>query len=166
MTTINLGANGSFKSVKAEALLLEVITYIQDKELNVSSNSTNKDFVQITYNLNNMTAVGSFSIPAVQSINDAGQVVTSGSDYLQGIIFTPGDGGTFKSLSLSQYFLEIVTYLQIREADLTLNPQNENNIFSSYDADDKIFSGTITLPLTVSFDDLGQPVITAKEYLL
>jgi hypothetical protein len=166
VTTINLGANSFFKSVTAEALLLEVITYIQDKELSLSSNSTNKDFVQITYNLNNMTAVGSFTIPAIQSINDAGQVVTSGSDYLQGITFTPGDGGTFKSTTLSQYFLEIVTYLQIKEADLLVNTQNENNIFSSYDADDKIFSGNITLPLTISFDDLGRPVITAKEYLL
>jgi hypothetical protein len=166
VTTINLGANSFFKSVTAEALLLEVITYIQNKELSLSSNSTNKDFVQVTYNLNNMTAVGSFTIPAIQSINDAGQVLTSGSDYLQGITFTPGDGGTFKSLSLSQYFLEIVTYLQIKEADLLLNPQNENNIFSSYDADDKIFSGTISLPLTISFDELGRPVITAKEYLL
>jgi hypothetical protein len=166
MTSISLGANSSFKSVSGEALLLEVITYMQNKELSVASNSTGKDFVQITYNLNNMTAVGSFTIPAVQSINDAGQVVTSGSDYLQGITFTPGDGGTFKSVGLSQYLLEIVTFLQIKEADPLVNTQNENNIFSSYDADDKIFSGNILLPLIVSFDDLGHPVITAKEYLL
>jgi hypothetical protein len=166
MTTINLGANSFFKSVTAEALLLEVITYMQDKELNVTSNSASKDFVQITYNLNNMTAVGNFTIPAVQSINDAGQVVTSGSDYLQGITFTPGDGGTFKSVGLSQYFLEIVTFLQIKEADPLVNTQNENNIFSSYDADDKIFSGNIILPLIVSFDNTGKPVISAKEYLL
>jgi hypothetical protein len=166
MTSINLGTNSFFKSMTAEALLLEVITYMQDKELSISSNSTGKDFVQITYNLNNMTAVSSFTIPAIQSINDSGQVVTSGSDYLQGITFTPGEGGTFRSSGLSQYLLEIVTFLQIKEADLLINTQNENNIFSSYDADDKIFSGNITLPLTVSFDDLGRPVITAKEYLL
>jgi hypothetical protein len=166
MAIITLSSGSTFKNSTAEGHLLEVITYLQNQELNIASNPTNKDFLQITYNLNNMIAIASFGIPAVQSINNAGQVVTSGSDYLQGITFTPGEGGTFKSTTLSQYFLEIVTFLQIKEADPLVNTQNENNIFSSYDADDKIFSGTVNLPLTVSFDDLGHPLITAKEYLL
>jgi len=166
MVAIIPGSNASFKSSTAEGLLLEVITYMQNKELNIASNSTNQDFVQISYNLNNMTAVGSFSIPTTQSINELGQIVATGKEYLQGITFSPGDSGTFKSSTLSQYFLEIVAFLQIFEDDPTKNTQSENNVFSNFDADDKKYSGTISLPLTVVIDDLGHPIIMAKEYLL
>jgi hypothetical protein len=166
MAIIVAGGGSSFKSLTAEGLLLEVITYLQNQELNISTNSLNKDFVKLSYSLDSMNATGSFSIPAIQSIDSSGQIIVSGSNYLENIIFTPGDGGTFKSSTLSQYFLEIVTYLQIKESNPSTNPQSTNNIFSSYDADDKIFSGSITLPLTISFDDSGHPVITAKEYLL
>jgi hypothetical protein len=166
MAIIVVGAGSSFKSSTAEGLLLEVITYLQNQEMNISTNSLNKDFIKLSYSLDNMTATGSFSIPAVQSIDSSGQIIVSGSNYLENIVFSPGDGGTFKSSTLSQYFLEIVTYLQIKESNPSTNPQSENNIFSSYDADDKIFSGSVTLPLTISFDDSGHPVITAKEYLL
>ena len=166
MVSIVVGAGSTFKSTSAEELLLEVITYLQNQELNISTNSLNKDLIKLSYSLDTMIATSSFSIPAIQSIDSSGQIIVSGSDYLQNITFTPGNSGTFKSLTLSQYFLEIVTFLQIKESNPSVNPQSENNIFSSYDADDKIFSGTISLPLIVSFDDFGHPVITAKEYLL
>ncbi len=166
MATIIAGTGSSFKSSTAEGLLLEVITYLQNQELNIYTNPLNKDFIKLSYGLDKMSATGSFSIPAIQSIDSSGQIIVSGSKYLENITFTPGDGGTFKSPTLSQYFLEIVTYLQIKESNPSTNPQSENNIFSSYDADDKIFSGSIALPLTVYFDELGHPVITAKEYLL
>ncbi|MBW4568041.1 MAG: hypothetical protein KME31_08460 [Tolypothrix carrinoi HA7290-LM1] len=166
MVAITPGSNASFKSATAEGLLLEVITYLQNQERNTISNPTNRDLIKLSYNLDSLTAIGSFSIPATQSINDAGQIILVGTDYLQNVPFSPGDGGTFKSTSLSQYFLEIVAFLQIKESDVLKNPNSENNVFSAYDADDKISSGTINLPLTVSFDDSGHPVISAKEYLL
>ncbi|MGI8502042.1 MAG: hypothetical protein ACR2LR_13025 [Hassallia sp.] len=166
MAVITLGSGSTFKALTAEGLLLEVITYLQNQELNISTNSFNKDFIKLSYNLDTMIAVGSFAIPAIQSIDANGQITIAGSDYLENITFTPGDGGTFKSLTLSQYFLEIVAYLQIKENNPTANPQTENNVFSSYDGDEKTFSGTINLPLLVSFNDTGNPIITAKEYLL
>ena len=108
----------------------------------------------------------SFAIPAEQSISESGQVMTNASDYLQGVTFTPGTGGTFKSSSLSQYFLEVVTYVQIKENIAASNPQSVNNVSSSYDADDKLFSGSINLPISVTFDNTGHPVISAVEYLI
>ncbi|NEU76946.1 hypothetical protein PI95_031735 [Hassallia byssoidea VB512170] len=167
MTTIILGTGcNPFKTTTAEAHLLEIITYLQDKELDITSNPSNKDFVQVTYNLNSMIAIGNFAIPANQSISGSGNIITTAINYLEGIDFNPGDGGTFKSLTWSEYFLEVITYLQIKEADPTKNPNSDNNVLSNYDADDKRYTGSITLPIVVTFNDLGLPVIRAKEYLL
>lgn len=166
MTTIIVGTGCTFKSTTAEEHLLEVITYLQSKELLSSSNPTVKDFVQISYNLNNMTANGSFAIPAIQSIGAGGQIVTTASEYLVGLNFTPGDGGTFQSASIAQYLIEILAFLQIQEDNPEKNPQGENNISYSYDGDDKSFTGTIQCPIEIAFNDLGRPIIIAKEYLL
>lgn len=165
MVAITVGSGNSFRSSTAEGHLLEICTYLQNQERNVTSNNTGKDFFQVTYNLNDMVTGISFSIPADQSIGSTGQVLTTASDYLQNITFSPGTGGTFKSLTISQYFLEVVTYLQIKENTTANNPQLANNISSSYDADDKLFSGSISLPISVSFDDNGHPIIMAVEYL-
>ncbi len=166
MATITVDSSNIFKSLTAESHLLEICTYLQNKERNVTSNPTGRDYIQISYNLNEMVTAISFAIPAEQSIDSSGQVLTTASEYLQGITFTPGTEGTFKSTTLNQYFLEVVTYLQIKENNLTTNPQTVNNISSSYDADDKLFSGNVTLPITVDFDTSGHPIILATEYLL
>ncbi len=166
MTVITIGTDSTFKSTTAEALLVEICTFLQNKELNTLSNPTSKDYVQISYNLNDMTTGISFSIPAEQSIDATGQVLTTAIEYLQGVTFASGDGGTIKSTTLSQYFLEVVTFLQIKENNSTTNPQSINNISSTYDADEKLFSGSINLPITVNFDDAGHPMIIATEYLL
>ena len=166
MVLITVGAGNTFSEPTAEGHLLQICTYLQIKEKNLSSNPTGKDFFQITYNLNDMVTGISFAIPAEQSISESGQVMTNASDYLQGVTFTPGTGGTFKSSSLSQYFLEVVTYVQIKENIAASNPQSVNNVSSSYDADDKLFSGSINLPISVTFDNTGHPVISAVEYLI
>lgn len=166
MVAITIGSGSFFKSITAEEHLLEICTYMQNQERNLSSNTTGKDFMQVSYNLNDMVTGISFSVPAEQSIDTAGKVVTNAIDYLQNISFTPGDGGTFKSITLSEYFLEVVTFLQIKEGSNTTNPQLANNVSSSYDADDKLFSGSISLPLSVNFDVNGHPVIIATQYLL
>lgn len=166
MVSIIVGSGNTFKSGTAEGHLLEICTYLQKQEKNLTSNPTGKDFFQITYNLNDMVTGISFAVPAEQSIGSSGQVLTTASDYLQGITFTPGTGGTFKSLTLSQYFLEVVTFMQIKENTTANNPQLVNNVSSSYDADDKLFSGSISLPISVNFDDNGHPLIIATEYLI
>lgn len=162
---ITPGSGNTFTAATAEGHLLEICTYLQVQEKNLSSNPTGKDFFQVSFNLNDMVTGISFAIPAEQSIGTSGQVLTSASDYLQGITFTPGASGTFKSTTLSQYFLEVVTYLQIKENTTVNNPQLANNISSSFDADDKLFSGSISLPISIGFDATGHPVITATEYL-
>jgi hypothetical protein len=165
MVAITLGTGGTFKSPTAEGHLLEICTYLQNQERSNISNSTNKDYVQISFNLNDMTTGISFALPAEQTINETGQIITTASDYLQNITFSPGTNGTFKSSTLSQYFLEVVTYLQIKESNNVSNTQLVNNVTSSYDADDKLFSGSITLPIAVTIDSSGHPLISAVEYL-
>ncbi|MBG1269871.1 hypothetical protein [Nostoc sp. WHI] len=108
----------------------------------------------------------SFSIPAEQSIDNTGKVITTAIDYLQNVSFTGSTGGTFKSTTLSEYFHEVITFLQIKENNASTNPQLANNLSSSYDADDKLLSGSITLPITIDFDEDGHPVITATQYLI
>lgn len=166
MTLIIVSAENRFKSATAESHLLEICTFLQNQERSTIANPTVKDYFQVSYNLNNMTTGITFSLPAEQSIDSSGQVVTSASEYLSGVTFVVGSGGTFKSATLSNYFQEVVSYLQIKEASPTANPQALNNVSTFYDGDNKLFTGTITLPISVNFDSEGHPVILATEYLL
>lgn len=166
MATIILGTDSFFKNPTAEGHLLEVITYMQAQELVPLSNSSNKDYVQISYSANELLATASFSLPIIQSINQSGQIVTAAVDYLIIPDFKPGTGGTFKSASLTQYLMEIIIYLQLLESDASKNPLTANNVSASTDADEKTFSGTLRLPVTIDFNDLGQTIFKPKEYLL
>lgn len=166
MVLITSGTGSTFKAQSAEGILLEMCVYMQTLERYIPSNPTGKDNIQISLNLNDMTTAISFSIPAEQSIDSSGKVTLSAVEYLQNVTFSPGTGGTFKSTTLCQYFLEVVTFLQIKENNTISNSQLINNVTSTYDADDKLFTGSATLPIGINFNDDGHPVIYAASYLV
>ena len=139
MTRITRGSDSTLRSQNAEGQILELLTILQKLEKEKAA----EDRVQITYNINNFSVSGSFSIPAIQQISSSGQLVISAFEYIKDIAFDPGNGGTFKSATATQYLIELITFLQIVEQNPRTNPNNENRISAQYDTDEKLFTGTV-----------------------
>ncbi|RAM49473.1 MAG: hypothetical protein C6Y22_22220 [Hapalosiphonaceae cyanobacterium JJU2] len=165
MTTITAGTGATIKSLTAEAQLIETFTYLQLAEADTSRNTNARDYVQGNFNINTATFNGSFSFPVVSSVNSEGQVVTSAVSYLSNDTFTAGTGGTFKSTNPLQYLLEILIFLQNREASNTYNPQLRNLISFNADGDSSTYSGSVTLPISMALNTDGTTKFTAVEYL-
>ena len=162
MTRITRGEDGTLKATTAEGQILELLTILQKLEKEKDA----EDRVQITYNINTFSVTGSFSIPAIQQINPSGQLVISAFEYIKDIAFNPGRNGTLKSTTATQYLIELVIYLQIGEQNPKANPNNENRISAQYDTDEKLFTGTVNLGMSVDADGSGRIVVSAVEYLL
>ncbi len=168
MATIIPGTNATIKSNTAEGQLHELCTYLEINEAIYSANNPTATIDNISSNhfQNSATFSANFSIPVQQTINADGQIVYSATDYLNSISFTPGSGGTFKSSTCAGYFIEVVIYLQNLERNPATNPENRNFISGTFNSDSTIFSGAISLPVTLSIDNSGRVVYTAKEYLV
>lgn len=166
MTTIAVGSNGTLKTSTVEGHLLELLTFLQLKETDTVVNPSGKDYIQGTYNLNNLTFNGNFSIPVIQTINNTGELTLVAKEYLVSSGFSPGDGGTFKSTNPAQYLIEVLTFIQNREPDPTKNLSGNEIVTASIDTDAMTYSGTVNnLPVNMTINSDGNTVFIAKEYL-
>lgn len=163
MAQITVGSSGTLLALTAEGQAMELLIFLQKKEHEMNSG---EDRVQASINLNNFTFNGSFSIPAIQAINELGQLVISANDYLPGVVFNGGSGGTFKSQTATQYLIEVINYLQLQEQSLAKNPNQENRVSAQYDIDTKLFTGNIRLNVNAGIDSSGSATISTTEYLL
>lgn len=165
MTAITPGNNGTLKSDSAEGQLLELAAFIRFAEQLATTNPTNRNAVTVAYNLQTFTANLTFTIPAIPGINANGQSIITASAYLINTNFNVGTAGTFKSTTPEAYLLELITYIQIKESDITKNTLNSNNVTANYDSDDNVFSGSATIPIIAALDEDGNTKIIADEYL-
>lgn len=161
MATITPGTSSTLIKTTAEGQLLEIISFLQKAESSTTFNPAKADYVQGTCNLNNSTFSGSYNIPITRTRNSTGQLVSEAKQYLTGITFTAGTGGTFKSNNPAQYLLEIVDFLQEKELTAT---DTTYGVTDTTDGDSMTISGSITLPLEMSIDG-GNTVFSAKEYV-
>jgi hypothetical protein len=168
MATITPGSGATIKSNTAEGQLHELCTYLEINEALYSASNPTATIDNVTGNhlQNAATFSASFSIPVQQTINADGQIVYSATDYLNNLSFTSGSGGTFKSPTCAGYFIEVVIYLQNLEINFATNPEKRNYISGTFNSDSTVFSGAISLPITISIDNSGRVVYTAKEYLV
>jgi hypothetical protein len=165
MSTIIAGSNGTLKTTTAEGQLFEIFTFLQLAENDTAKNTSGRDFVQGLINVNTLIFSGNFSIPVVQTVNEAGSINVVASEYLINTLFAAGDGGTFKSNNPAQYLLEVVSFLQNKERDATKNLQSRDYVTGSLEIDTLLFTGSVTLPLSMALNDSGNPIFTAVEYL-
>ncbi len=164
MTGITPGVGATILSDSAEGQLLEVVALIKNHEKVPSKNPTNATRVSCSFNLGGGVANISFQIPATPVINETGQVVQNAATYLQNTSFAAGDGGTFKSTTIEAYLLEVATHLQIKESNTIKNPNNLNNVQVTFDSDEGIVNGTVSLPII--FEVSNGVRVLADEYLL
>jgi hypothetical protein len=165
MTAIIPGTGATIESDSAEQQLLDIITLIKGWEKVPSKNPSNASTINCSLAYGSGLANISFQIPATPSIDGAGNQVMNVLSYLINTGFTPGTGGLFKSTSPEAYFAEVLSYLEITEGISNKNPNQNNYVSSTFDSDNRFFTGTVTLPFTFELGE-GFVKIRASEYLL
>lgn len=79
-TAFQVGTSGTFKSNSPEGYALEVLMYLQNRELNASFNPNNRNYITGSYNSDTGLYQGSFSIPVILGIDAVSGVVNYGAN--------------------------------------------------------------------------------------
>jgi hypothetical protein len=79
-TAFQEGSGGTFKSNTPEGYALEVLMYLQNRELNPSFNPNNRNNITGSYNSDTGLYQGSFSIPVILGIDAVSGVVNYGAN--------------------------------------------------------------------------------------
>lgn len=166
MASITAGTGATLKSDTAEGQCLESLVFLQLQENSTQRNPAALSNVVGAIDTDLLVFSGTFTIPASQTLGSSGSLVIAADPYLSGVIFTPGTGGTFKSVTAEAYVLETLMYLQALEQNLLKNPQNRNFITGSYNSDTKVYTGTFSLPILLSLGTDGEVICVANPYLL
>ena len=165
MTTITPGTGGTLKSPTAEGQMIEIISYLKKQELNTTVNTTNANNVTGSFTEATQIFTGSFSIPIGTVADSSGVITLQATNYLPTASFSAGTGGTFTSNNPAQYLLEVATFLQNTENNATKNTQQHNYISFTFDGDTSVYSGTVSLPISMQISSTGGLCFTAVEYL-
>lgn len=166
MATITPGNGAIFTSTTAEGQCLEALIYLQGREANSLANPAGEDRINGSFSIDTLVFEGEYRLTANQSITLTGQLSIAVQSYLDGGSFSPGTEGTFKSSTIESYVLEVLMYLQFLEATPGKNPQNRNFVTGNYNADQSTYSGTFSLPVSLTLNGAGGVAIQAVEYLL
>ncbi len=166
MVAITPGTGGTFKSTSAEALLAEIIDFMQLQEVNSIRNPNARDYVRCSYDCNSYTMTASFNFPYIEALNAEGLLTANVPDYLSGTNFVLGSGGTFKSTNVAGLCFEVAKFLDIAERDLNKNPKNENRIIVRQDVELLIATASISLPFTLTPTSTGARTAVITPYLV
>ncbi|MBD1887966.1 hypothetical protein [Coleofasciculus sp. FACHB-SPT9] len=163
--SITPGTGGTIKQTNFEAHLLEIITFAKNQELIPARNPQKFNYIQ-GFTFTDTLFRCNFSLPVNRETNETGGNLITVPDYLTGVTFTPGTGGTFKSANFAAYLSEVILYGQDLEADALKNPTAADRITGSYDINPKVFGGSIEIPIIPSVSTDGRPIYTAVPYLV
>lgn len=167
MAVITPGSGGTCKSTTAEGQLHEVLTFIALKQANTTTNPEGAINVIGAHNQRDLVFTGTYRFSVIQTIGSGGAIVLTADSYLAGPNFYPGTGGTFSGNTPEKYALEVLMYLQLRESNEALNPQNRNFISGTYNSDSQTYQGAFTVPVSLSIaPDSGAVLYEAVPYLL
>lgn len=169
VTLINIGSdsNSTLKAESVEGQLLEICTFIKDAERTTTKNPENRNSIT-SFSCNFITKVANigFTFPLSQGINSNGQPISTATNYLVNTGFVGATEGTLLSNSPEKVFLELLTYIQLLENDVTKNPDGNNNVTFSIEGDDSVVTGNMSLPILFGTNaTTGEVVIGANEYL-
>lgn len=166
MAVITAGASATIGALTAEGQAIAALCWLNARENLPANNTTGRDGINGSFDIDLLVFSGNYSIPASQSINGAGQLVIVATPYVNGGAFSPGEGGTFKSQTIEGYVLETLMYLQVLELQSAKNPNNRNYVTGSFSADALTYTGTFSLPITQTIEADGSSRFVAIEYLL
>src|SRR6476620_1805856 len=161
MATITAGTNSTINGDKIETQLWQVIHLINSAEKGLATQrfniSKSDDFI----------LEGDFTIPGKVTYNSStGTFSLSAKPYLSTLTFSAGSPvGTIKATTLSQYFIDVISYIIHWQNQPAKNPNSLTNCTLSFDYNSLEYSGRIILPYSSSMGTNGSIIETATEWL-
>ena len=164
MATIVSGTGSTFTGNKLESEIWQAIHHIQNGErllVDVAERfDSSKDD---TFNLS-----GNFSLPgALTWDTETAKFTETAALYLPTLAFTPGNPtGTFKAVTLSQYFIDLIKYAVMKQNAQATTPAGLKNITLEFDYNNLVYTGTFKLPYASILTTDGGVIEKATEWIV
>jgi hypothetical protein len=167
MASVTPGTGGTIKSTTAEGQLMEIMTFISQKQASLVTNPSEVINVTGSHDQQALLYSGTYQFSVTQALAANGSLTLTAATYLVGTAFQEGTDGTFKSNSPEGYALEVLMYLQAKEQDGNSNPNSRNYITGTYNSDTGIYQGSFSIPVILGLDAAtGVVNYGANPYLL
>ncbi len=161
MATVTAGISGTVNATTIEGQLWQLVHLINSAEKGLAVQrfniSKNDDFI----------LEGDFTIPGQVVYNSStGTFSDSATPYLSTLTFNSGSPpGTIKATTLSQYFIDVVSYIVHWQNQSAKNPNSLTNCTLSFDYNSLEYTGRIVLPYSSSMGANGSIIEIATEWL-
>lgn len=162
MAAITPGTGGTPKSTTVEGQLLEVALFIINAEADGVKNPGAIDYFQVDASADMSLVTIRFSIPVQAESVTGGGYVYNAPEYLANPGFSAGTGGTITDDSTVGYFKRLIEHAQ--EVEAPLQPTTDR-ISGTLNINNKLFSGTVNLPVSSTIQADGTIQLTATEFL-
>jgi hypothetical protein len=161
MATVTAGTGETANATTIEGKLFQLAHLINSAEKGLATQrfniSKNDDFI----------LEGDFTIPGKVTYTPSTGIFSPNAEpYLSTLAFTAGSPvGTIKALTLSQYFIDVVSYIIQWQNQPAKNPNSLTNCTLSFDYNSLEYVGRIILPYTSTLGQNGSIIETATEWL-
>lgn len=81
-------------------------------------------------------------------------------------VITPGSGGTCKSTTAEGQLHEVLSFISLKQANTTTNPEGATNVSGTHNQQALVFTGTYRFSVSQSIGEGGSIVLTANSYLV
>lgn len=161
-------AGATFSAHTAEGCLFQALNFLQMMESRVDKNPNRLERVVGVSDKDVLEYRGTWALQVQGEVLPDGSLRVSTVPYLQGVEFTPGEGGTFTGATLEQYTFGVLNFLIGRQNEATYNPNQKFFIQGTIDflSNPPMASGTFRLPIQTSLGENGQVFDSPLEYLL
>jgi hypothetical protein len=161
MAIVTPGTNETINATTIEGKLFQIVHLINSAEKGLDTQKLN-----ITKS-DDLILEGDFTIPGAVTYTAAtGLFSIAAAPYLPTIPFTPGSPtGTIKGAILSQYFVDVISYIVHWQNQPAKNPNSLTNCTLSFNYNSLEYVGRIILPYTSTLGVNGSIIETATEWL-
>jgi hypothetical protein len=162
VATVTAGTNETANATTIEGKLFQVVhlTNSAEKGLAIQRLTVNKS--------DDLILEADFTMPGSVTYNaSTGIFSVAAAPYLPTLPFSAGSPvGTIKATTLSQYFIDVVSYIVHWQNQPAKNPNNLTNCTLSFDYNSLEYIGRIILPYTSALGQNGSIIETATEWLI
>jgi hypothetical protein len=165
MATLTPGTGGTLKSTSLEQCFHEALCRAVLLEQDSTKNPRGLNRLTLRQDARNGQAEGSFTFEVSKAISGGNPIFTAIEHLTSG--YSPGTGGTLKSLGLCGAILELAELIQAKQPLKSKNPQSFKTITAlTYDSVGLVVAGLFDYPIVELLTSSGEFATTAKTYLL
>lgn len=164
MASITPGTGATINAPSIEGQLFQLIHFINNAEAIAGGDFNNFSLEKSEDGI----LTSSFTLAGQYLYTPAtGVYAESATPYLASTPFTAGTpAGTIKGITLAQYFVDAVSYALVWQKNTIKNPQKVTGVQMSFDYQNCIFSGSLSLPYATFLGVSGAVSESATEWLI